>query len=347
MSTPLQAAFLEQAVHCDALGSPFMGRLMRLCGERLVNDGPVAGALFAFGGNLGPSGHSVPLRFAGALHHLSLAGLAPQVTRHWPPNDATDDAIWNTVCDAMAAHGAALLALIARPPQTNEIRRSAALIPALHVVAQCTGLPIILSELGASAGLNLLCDQFHLTAGATQFGPATAPVRLAPEWRGQTAHRAKLIVQARQGVDIAPFDIAIEDEHRRLLSYLWPDQPERLTFTRAALEMARKSPPKVASADAIAWLEKRLSLPHPGAAHVVYHTVAWQYFPQDLQARGEALLANAGARATPQAPLARFSMENDGDLPGARLRLQIWPDGTTHELGRADFHGRWVDWTAP
>ena len=40
-------------------------------------------------------------------------------------------------------------------------------------------------------------------------------------------------------------------------------------------------------------------------------------------------------------------MEADGLSPGAALTLTLWPGGETIPLGRADFHGRWVDWTAP
>ncbi|MEP4441965.1 MAG: DUF2332 family protein [Hyphomicrobiales bacterium] len=28
----------------------------------------------------------------------------------------------------------------------------------------------------------------------------------------------------------------------------------------------------------------------------------------------------------------------------AGVRLRLWPEGSDEELGRADFHGRWVRW---
>ena len=88
-------------------------------------------------------------------------------------------------------------------------------------------------------------------------------------------------------------------------------------------------------------------MPHPGALHLVCHTVAWQYFPPAVQARCASALARAGAAASAAAPLAHFGMEADGAAPGAALRLTLWPGGETLDLGRADFHGRWVDWRAP
>ena len=98
--------------------------------------------------------------------------------------------------------------------------------------------------------------------------------------------------------------------------------------------------------DAVVWLDQRLQTLHPGAVHVVFHTVAWQYFSKASQARGLALLRAAGTRATPDAPLAHLAMEAD-DAEDAALTLQLWPGATTVRLGRVDFHGRWLDWTAP
>ena len=31
-------------------------------------------------------------------------------------------------------------------------------------------------------------------------------------------------------------------------------------------------------------------------------------------------------------------------LPGAAITLQVGPKGEAQEVGRADFHGRWVKW---
>ncbi len=31
----------------------------------------------------------------------------------------------------------------------------------------------------------------------------------------------------------------------------------------------------------------------------------------------------------------------------AALGLHLWPDDVILDLGRADFHGRWVRWAAP
>jgi hypothetical protein len=45
--------------------------------------------------------------------------------------------------------------------------------------------------------------------------------------------------------------------------------------------------------------------------------------------------------------LGYMSMEISDDLEGAKLTLQLWPGGQMHDVGRADFHGRWISWVHP
>jgi len=147
----------------------------------------------------------------------------------------------------------------------------------------------------------------------------------------------------KRGVDLRSVDLENEHDRLRLLSYLWPDQPDRMALTENAISLPR---PPVDQADAIDWLETRLAQQPEGRLHLVYHTIAWQYFPKKAQQRGTALRAEAGQKATTTRPLAHLSMEADGDGPGAGLTLTTWPGGAQMALGRADFHGRWIDWAA-
>jgi len=40
-------------------------------------------------------------------------------------------------------------------------------------------------------------------------------------------------------------------------------------------------------------------------------------------------------------------MEVDGDINSAALALRLWPGNMSLNLGRSDFHGRWVNWQEP
>jgi hypothetical protein len=334
----LRAAFADQARHCAGLGSPFMARLMTLAAERLRPDGPVGERLFAWPGDLSAGGQSVPLRLAGALHGLALAG--DPLARAYPPADADDDTLWAAVERALADRADRVLDWLDRPPQTNEVRRSAVLIAAASWLAERVGLPIRLWELGASAGLNLMFDRYALLAAGRRLGPADAALTLAPDWRGPPPPEATLRVVGRRGVDLLPIDPLTAEGRLRLLAYLWPDQPHRRALTEAAIAVANAP---VDRGDAVDWLAARFR-PEEGVLNICCHTVAWQYFPAETRAHGEAVLAAAGAQATPPAPLARIAMEADEQGPGAAITVQLWPPGTHALLGRADFHGRWIDW---
>ncbi|MEL7132582.1 MAG: DUF2332 family protein, partial [Pseudomonadota bacterium] len=229
-------------------------------------------------------------------------------------------------------------------PQTNEVRRSAALIAMAHVAVTHFDRPIVLSELGASGGLNMMWDHFALKVGGHIFGPAAPALTLRPDWTGPPPPDGQPQIVTRGGVDLNPLNLKDEKDHLRLLAYLWADQPHRVDLTRAAMSVLSA---QVDKADAIDWLKHRLSAAPAGHMHMIQHTVAWQYFPKDAQARGTALIEAAGARATPDTPLAWMQMETDGDTTGAvgaALTLRLWPGDLTLELGRADFHGRWVNW---
>ncbi len=340
-------AFQTQARACAALGSPFMNRLMSLCADRLAPGNAVADRVLDWAGDAGPSGDSVPLRLAGALHGLVRDGTDPDLARHYPPADTGDDALWSAVTRAFGTHEARLLAWLDSPPQTNEVRRSAALIAAATWIAKWHPRPIVLSELGASAGLNLSFDRFALDTPQGRLGAADSPVRLAPDWHGPVPAARRVVVTDRAAVDLNPLDPGDPAARLRLMSYLWPDQPDRLRLTEAAIGLADTRPER---GDAASWLARRLAQPHPGQVHIVSHTVAWQYFPETTQTACRAALDEAGARATPDAPLAHISMEADGASDGAALTVETWPrpDGESGPvlLARVDFHGRWIDWRA-
>jgi hypothetical protein len=337
----VRAAFLTQSRACAGLGSPFMGQLMALCAERLTTATRVGRRALDWPGDAGPSGASVPLRLAGALHGLVLDASDAGLAEVYPPRDATDAALWSAVEAALVRHEARLLRWLDSPPQTNEVRRSGALLAAAAWIAERFPLPFALSELGASAGLNLSFDRYALEAGPALIGAADSPVRLRPEWRGGPAGSGPMRVAERAGVDVNPLDPADPEARLRLLAYLWPDQPERLRLTEAAIGLADTRPER---GDAGAWLPARLADPRPGRVHMVFHTVAWQYFPHATQARCRAALTEAGARATGNAPLAWVGMEADGTPGSAALTVTLWPGGATRELARVDFHGRWIEW---
>lgn len=338
----LRAAFEVQADNNARLGSPFTARILRLLAQNLSPGTPLTDRLFSWEGNTGAFGQSLPLRLLAGLHALVLTSDCAALAAVYPPNDPPDDGqLWTAIDVALRDHATTLDHWLDSPPQTNEVRRAAVLIATGHWLTAQYGLPLRVLELGASGGLNLMWDRFALRAGETRLGPQEAALELRPDWQGDAPISAPPTVQERRGVDLMPIDARSPEGALRLTSYLWADQPERLARTRSAIACFDAV---VDQGDAADWLETQLEQVEPDHLTLVYHTIAWQYFPAETQDRCRAAICAAARRG----PVAHLAMEADGQSgEGAALSLTLWPEGRDISPGRADFHGRWVRWRAP
>jgi hypothetical protein len=342
------AALEQQARFCAALGAPFTAALCRVLASAVPPASLTGQRLAAWPGE--PMTDALPMRLTGALHWLVRGGRAPGLAALYPPVAMPDDAM---IAAALAglfadpAADAAVAAFLDSPPQTNEVGRAGALMPGLLVTAAVTGLPLALNELGASAGLNLNMDRFACDLAGVTAGDAASPVIVRPHWTGPPPPAAPVQVVRRAGVDIAPLDAADAAVAERLLAFIWADQPERLARTEAAIALARRFPPPLARGDAADWLEHSLALAD-GVATIVYHSIAFQYFPAHAQARIMAHLEQMGAAATLARPLAWLRLEMDDPanpaLPTIRLTLWRGQGPEHHLLGRAHAHGTFVQW---
>jgi hypothetical protein len=230
------------------------------------------------------------------------------------------------------------------PVQTNEVRRSAALLGGFLAVADATHKPLALLEIGASSGLNQHFDHYRFELGDHEFGPPGSPLCLSTEWSGPPPRLgADLRVARRGGCDIAPIDLEDASERRRLESFIWADQPERLERLRTAIGLARELGVQLERAPAGDWLDARLAAAEPGVARVVFHSVVWWYLPEQERRRVTATIEAAGALASPEAPLAWLRMEGS-DLDFAEIRVRLWPGGEDVLLGHTRYHGQAVRW---
>jgi len=324
-----------------------MERLCALLAERLPtsSEGPVWAKIENWPGDVSPYGASIPLRFAGALHALVRSGQAADLAKVYPPHSdkVSDEQLLSVLMQTVAQQSDFILQHLESAPQTNEVRRASMLLPGFQMIAGQTGISeFVTSELGASAGLNLFWDHYRYEYGSHVWGEVDAPIILSPAVKGELPEFTELSVTQRAGCDLNPIDVHDHKEKGKLLSYLWPDQFERIEKTSHAIDFVSHQQERLEKSDAIKWLETRLQTQHQNAVHVVYHTIAWQYFPDEAQQRGEKLLEEAGSRATKDAPLAWLRLEADKKTPGAALTLTLWPTGETQEIARGDFHGRWI-----
>lgn len=293
-----------------------------------------------------PFGSALALRLLGAVHRIVLEGRAPELAAVYPSvgGGPTGGDPVAAFLDALRQHEEEVARRLGDGVQTNEVGRSAVLIGGYAAVAERTGLPLRVLEVGASAGLNLRFDRYAYDTGRQVVGDATSPVRFRGVWVGEPPRLpSHLAVAERRGCDRNPLDATTAEGRLTLLSYTWPDQIERLARLEAAIEVARRVPVTIDAADAATWLEGQLVPPRPGLATVVVHSIVLQYLPPDRRRRFRAVLDEAGRAATSDAPLAWLRMEPAGER--AEVRLTSWPSGDEDLLGSAGYHGQPIWWS--
>ncbi|USQ75791.1 DUF2332 domain-containing protein [Ornithinimicrobium cryptoxanthini] len=358
----------QQAAACEQLGSPFyavlLERLAQEVSEGGSGTGGSAGAAVLDGHELDRGPSALALRLMAAVHRLVLTGGAPDLAAHYPSVGGTGDpdAAWPAFRQVLVEHVEQVRAGLASPPQTNEVGRSAALFGGLLQLVP-DGLPIRLFEIGASAGMNLLADHFTYHAADGDAWPAemASPagggesgvagddhgVLLDPAWdRVPEGAAPRVRIVERGGCDLSPIDATTEDGALSLLSCVWPDQSARLARLRSALVLAREEPVSLVAAGAGDYVES-LEL-REGTRTVLWHSVMWQYLPQEEQHRVSEHVQALGQTATETMPFTHLAFEPrrlEADGPHRFVvTATSWPSGQERVLGEAPPHGVPVTW---
>jgi hypothetical protein len=327
-----------QAEACKMIGSPLYAGALDRAAKDVERRGPIWDVLR--GHEDDPRFSVLGLRLLGALNRMALTGEAPRLAAAYEQGDAA--MAWEALRETVATRADELRRLVEAPVQTNEVGRCAGLLFGFLAVAEATGLPLRLLEVGASAGLNLRWDHFTYAADGFCWGPADSPLRLEFELEGTPPTLPPTVAIAeRRGCDPAPIDLATQEGCLALLSYIWPDQPQRIAHMEAAMEVAAEVPVTIDREGAATWTARVLAEATPARATVIYHSIVSQYLTDDERTAFFGEIEAAGARATAEAPLAWLRMEPRDDR--ADLRLTTWPGGEDRRLARVGYHGNPVE----
>ena len=338
-------AFQRQVPACRAGGSELTARILERCIEDLESGGPVARLVAGYQGN--PFLDAICQRVIGAVQGLVLEGRAPSLARLHPFAGGTPE--WPALGDAFVAaideHFEALAPRIERQVQTNEVRRCCGLLGGFLEIAREARLPLRLLEMGSSAGLVMFWDRYRYALGPHRWGEPSAKLRLACDWEGPPpALDAPVEVASRLGCDLDPIDATDPKQLRFIQSFYWADQLDRMELLlRAARGLAGPAPiEKLRAGD---FVEREVANLPQDVVTVLYHSTMWWYVPRDEQRQIGAAMEAAGRRATAERPLAWLRSEPPS-LDHVEIRLRTWPGGEDRLLGRAQHHGRWVQWLA-
>ncbi len=339
------AAFANQVAYCTAAGAGVTARVVAAV-QALVERGEGGAFLEAVRSWPGaPLADALPLRVAGGIHALHLAGAERALAGIYADLSGLDDV--GIIAAAIRLHEAALMPWLDGPPQTNEAGRSANFIAAmLWLVDQ--GLPPRFEclEIGSSAGINLMLDRYHYDLGGVQVGPEPGAMRFKPEWQGEAPPEHTIEIVSARGCDVAPVDLTDPAQALRLKAYIWPEHTVRFERMESAIRETGKSHPDLVRMNAADFIEAELARPQePGTTRVLMHSIVWQYVPPDEQARVTAAMEAAGAKATADRPLAWIALEANRVLHIHEMTVRCWPGGAEPEtLARAHPHGAWIAW---
>jgi hypothetical protein len=305
-----------------------------------------------------PDAHLPPALLA-AVHYLILGGVDHPLADVYAGRVNEDPGPpFLDLCREYRSEIASILAT--RHIQTNDCGRSALIGPGLTWLATQVEGPLALVDVGASAGLNLLCDRYRLNYGpAGSTGPSDSPVKIACEVKAgdpPIADRLPELVE-RVGIDRSPIDIGQADDARWLLACVWPDTG-RLERIAASIHLAQEDPPRVVEGDANQALPGVLDRLPLEATAVVVTTWAFAYLSVEARLEFMELLQRGARRRT----IAWLSAESAGTVPEFPGPAPDHPMAGSDMLGAVLFsqesrrpqllayvqeHGNWIDWCAP
>jgi hypothetical protein len=333
----------RQATWCKRLGSPLYTHLLSCCAADSEAGGPLHDLLR-------PHEHDdeasvLPLRLMGAVHLLALRGQAPELAKFYPSTGgiADLDGAWEAFRSTVRKNAAEIRKLIKHPVQTNEVGRSGSLLGGFGLIAERTGLPLRLLEIGTSAGLNLRWDHYRYEWSGGAWGDPASRVCIKDVFRsGTPSIPSRIAVTERAGCDTMPVNVSDESGRLTLLSYTWADQLDRIHRLKAAIKIARSVPCEIERKHAADWLEVRLRKPSEGSTTVVFQSAFWQYVAERERHRIIRLIEGAGRRASPMAPVAWLRLE--ATKIKFQLRLRIYPGFKERIIATSRAHTPSVRW---
>ncbi len=236
--------------------------------------------------------------------------------------------------------------MMARYTQTNEVARTAHVVPILSSLPQ----PLALIEVGASAGLNLLCDRYRYDYGYATTGDPDSALTIECEVDGPIRPAlGQVEIAWRAGLDRNPLDVTSEADMQWLETLVWPEHQARLDRLRAAVRIGRTDPPRIVSGDLLDDIDALIAEAPRDATLAVMHSSTLVYVPRPVRsAFATKMLAMDGHWISQEglgvAPGLGDAAEAPVNIqpPHSRATLTVSVNGSPKALAAP--HGGWIHW---
>ena len=293
---------------------------------------------------------ALPNLFFGAVHLLLLKGDRHPLSAFYPSlsGSAKPDYSYPYFRSFILEHREEIREIITTHlVQTNEVGRCACLVPAFEIVArQAKRRPLALVEIGASAGLTLLWDRYGYNYGdGLQCGDPNSPVQIECSLRGENRPpipKKFPTIASRVGVDLNPIDLDDPESVLWLRALIWPEHHNRVKQLQAAIQLARRYPPKVIPGDALELLPSILTSIPEDQVLCVYHSFVTSFLSHEAREKLRSLIAQHAEKR----PLFLVSLEWYGKMEHPQLELVSYQQDveTGRILARCNSHGEWLEW---
>lgn len=196
-----------------------------------------------------------------------------------------------------------------RRTQTNEVGRCAPLVVAL---ARIPG-PLAVLEVGAAAGLCAIPDRYSYRFGENPvLGSGDPLIECAVDDPGLVPTSLPDI-RWRLGLDLHPLSVADAGDTEWLEALVPLDRPDRRARLRAAIEAARREPPRVIAGDALGDVASAAAEAPAGLTLVVVSLGTLVYLAPAARAEFPSVVAGTGAR------LVTLEQSGIADRPSGRV----------------------------
>lgn len=250
-----------------------------------------------------------------------------------------------------------------RSTQTNEVGRCSALLLALNHVASQVHRPLGLIDLGTSAGLHLLFDQFSYSYnGSELIDIPGSSVHLDCSLRKGVLPKISLpCVPYRTGIDSNPVHLENDDDLIWLLACMWPDNLARFKRLQSAVSIfkSQAKAPHIVKGDAVSEIEF-LAAEVPSDVHLTFfhcwmaaylsieqqrqlseniisishsRPVSWIYSELESETTGLPVITNHVDRVSRSSTVLNLITASEG-----RTNVEL--------LAEMHPHGNWIAWHA-
>ncbi|KZZ84546.1 DUF2332 domain-containing protein [Bacillus sp. SJS] len=288
------------------------------------------------------TGQPLPNLFFGAVHYLLLKGADHRLYDIY--QNPVDEGIWFPMFKEFClAHKKEIALLLeTKLVQTNEVRRCAYLFPVFQYIYEWTNKPLALLEIGTSAGLQLLWDQYAYSYGTGEvYGNTSSDLRIQSEWIGGKEPSLKKHVppvSVRMGFDLNIVDLKDQEEYLWMKALIWPEHKERLAMFERAASLAGSQPVQFFEGDGTALVASAAEAVPNDSVLCVFHTHVANQMPDEAIERLLSSIQEIGRRRDV------FHLYNN--IEDRFLHLDYWLDGKeyTQTIAETDGHGRWFKW---